>query len=114
MKVSELKPPPIERILFKRWQQRTTSPQTHGCYVIASIDEDILYIGQSVNIGDRMDDHLGDTPKNRMTSEGIAYWLYYVICESSGELNNLERGWVLQYRGREGKLPPLNKIMPPV
>lgn len=114
MKIGELNPAPAERVRFNRWRQLTASPQTHGCYVIASIDEDILYIGQSVNIGERMASHLADTRKNKMTSEGIAYWLYYAICESNGELNALERGWVLQYRNREGRLPPLNKIMPPV
>lgn len=114
MKVSELKPRPAERILFKSWQQRIAAPQQRGCYVIASVDEDILYIGQSEEISERMNDHLTNPRKRQLTSEGVAYWFYYTVCETGDDLNALERGWVLQYQGREGKKPPFNKVMPPV
>ena len=114
MKVSELNPRPVDRIRFDDWQQRIASPQEPGCYVIASFDDDILYIGQSVDIGKRMESHLTDNRKRKLTPDGVAYWLYYTIRQEGSDLNALERGWVLEYRGREGKLPPFNKIMPPV
>lgn len=114
MKVSELNPRPVDHIRFDGWQQHIASPQERGCYVIASFDDDILYIGQSVDIGKRMESHLTDDRKRKLTPDGVAYWLYYIVCPNDDDLNALERGWVLQYRGREGKLPPFNKIMPPV
>lgn len=114
MKVGELDPPPVSRIQFDGWQQRILAPREVGCYVIATFHDDILYIGQSVKIGARMKSHLEDRRKRERASGGVAYWLYYFICEDSGELNELERGWVLQHMAREsGAMPPFNKIMPP-
>lgn len=114
MKVGELDPPPAGRIQFDGWQQRVAAPPESGCYVIAAFHDDILYIGQSVKIGARMKSHLEDGRKCRRAPAGVAYWLYYLVCESADELNALERGWVLQHMAREGgKLPPFNKIMPP-
>ena len=114
MKIGELDPPPTEKMQFDGWHQRIAAPLEVGCYVIATYHEDILYIGQSVRIGDRMKSHLEDTRKRQKAPGGVAYWLYYFVCENAGELNELERGWVLQYKAREGgALPPFNKVMPP-
>ena len=107
MKVGELNPAPAERIRFNGWRQHTVSPLSPGCYVIASVDGDILYIGQSTRIGDRMKSHLIDPRKRQCTPNGVAYWLYHCVCKSEGELNALERGWVLQYKVCEGgEMPP--------
>ena len=114
MKVGELDPRPMERIQFDEWQQRIAAPPEAGCYVIATFHDDILYIGQSVRIGDRMKSHLEDNRKRRRMAGGVAYWLCYFVCESADELNELERGWVIQHMAREGgKMPPFNKVMPP-
>ena len=114
MKVSELTPAPAERIRFNGWRQRTASPLSPGCYIIASFKDDILYIGQSKRISGRMKEHLTDLCKRQCTPYGVAYWLYHFVCENKGELNALERGWVLQHKAREdGEMPPFNKVMPP-
>ena len=114
MKVGELNPAPAGRIRFNGWRQRAASPLSPGCYVIASFNDDILYIGQSARIGGRMRSHVTDSRKRQPTPIGTAYWLYYRACESGDELNALERGWVLQHKTREGgAMPPFNKIMPP-
>ena len=114
MKVSALDPPPAERIQFDGWQQRIAAPLRAGCYVIATFDDDILYIGQSVRIGDRMANHLEDNRKRRGTSNGVPYWFYYLVCDGAAELNALERGWVIQHMAQEGgAMPPFNKVMPP-
>ena len=115
MKVSELDPQPVEKIQFDGWQQRVAAPPESGCYVITTFHDDILYIGQSVRIDSRMKDHLEDNRKRQRAAGGVAYWLYYFVCESTDELNDLERGWVLQHMAREGgSKPPFNKVMPPV
>ena len=115
MKVDALDPSPVDRIQFDGWQQRIAAPMEAGCYVIATFHDDILYIGQSVRIADRMKSHLEDSRKRQRAAGGVAYWLYYSVCENADELNDLERGWVLQHMSREGgEKPPFNKIMPPV
>ena len=114
MKVGELDPPPAERIQFDGWQQRIAAPPAAGCYVIAAFNDDILYIGQSVKIGERMKSHLEDSRKRRPAAGGVAYWLCYHVCEDKAKLNALERGWVIQHMAREGgAMPPFNKVMPP-
>jgi len=113
VKICQLNPAPLRRIQFKGWQQRVSAPREPGCYVIASFIDEILYIGQSVNIANRMHDHLTDDSKRRRAVGGVGYWFYYTICDRGQDLNALERGWVLQHISHEGKYPPFNKVMPP-
>lgn len=113
MKANKLDPAPVLRIQFDGWQQRIYAPREPGCYVIASFTDEILYIGQSINIARRMQDHLVDDRKRQRAVGGVAHWLYYTICEREKNLNALERGWMLQYISHEGKYPPFNNAMPP-
>lgn len=113
MKISQLNPAPSRRIQFDGWQQRMFAPRESGCYVIASFIDEILYLGQSVNIANRMHDHLTDDRKRQRATGGVAYWFYYTICGREKDLNALERGWILQHLSHEGKYPPFNKVMPP-
>lgn len=113
MKISQLNPAPLQRIQFNGWHQRISAPREPGCYVIASFIDEVLYIGQSVNIANRIQDHLVDDCKRQRTAGGVAHWLYYTICDHEKDLNALERGWILQHLSHEGKYPPFNKVMPP-
>jgi len=113
VKTNKLNPVPLQRIQFNGWQQRIRAPREPGCYVIASFTDEILYIGQSVNIARRMRGHLTDERKRQRTVGGVAYWFYCVICEREKDLNALERGWMHQYVSHEGKYPPFNQVMPP-
>jgi len=113
VKIDKLNPVPLKRIQFDGWQQRIRAPRESGCYVIASFTDEILYIGQSIDIARRMWEHLIDERKRQRTVGGVAYWLYYTICGRERDLNALERGWMLQHESHEGKRPPFNKVMPP-
>lgn len=88
-------------------------PEESGCYVLTTYDGTILYIGQSINVCRRIEQHLDKDDKRKKTPWGVAFWAYYALCPAI-ELDALEGGWVYQYRMREkGNLPFFNKVMPP-
>lgn len=113
MLVSSLTPKTEEWVKFSLdvlWKV----PEESGCYVITNYDGVILYIGQAVNIHNRMEQHLNDGEKRGKTPWGVAFWFYYLLCPKL-ELNDLERGWVNEHRLKEkGQLPFFNKVNPPV
>jgi hypothetical protein len=52
MKIDKLIPPPKDKVQFKL-ASFTSIPKVTGCYVLTTLDKDILYIGFSDNLFDR-------------------------------------------------------------
>ena len=112
MNVTELSPRPVHRTLFKLSSFRTV-PKTAGCYILTTFDGAILYIGLSVNLNKRFQEHLDNPEKTNLTPKGKAFWFHFVGYDK-GNLNKLERTWINQYRTAHGRLPILNKADSPV
>ena len=88
-------------------------PIASGCYVLTNVDGVALYIGQSVDLSRRMEEHLGDEVKRGITPHGKAFWFYYALCSES-ELSSLEGAWVNAFKlANHGQLPYLNSVNPP-
>lgn len=112
MRVQELQPQPESRRRFA-YPELTELPATAGCYILATVDDYIVYIGQSDNIATRVAGHFNNPEKRAATSRGVAFWCYYG-CTEKLKLNAMERGWLNQYEITEGKLPHFNKQRAPV
>lgn len=112
MKVSELQPPPIKNILFQR-DRYLLVPELSGCYVLANTCDNILYIGQTVNINQRFQQHLNNPEKTRCTQEGLAWKFWFLECDSK-RLSFLENSWLQEFQRKEGCLPILNKVQAPI
>ena len=110
MNISMLRPPYSQKVKFTQYDLRKVRPES-GCYVLASYEEDILYIGQG-NLRDRMSAHLKDPKKTAHTIKGKAFWFCYLFADS-GRLNGIEGGWFQQYEDENGESPLLNIIQPP-
>ncbi len=82
-------------------------PDESGCYVLATFDEDVLYVGLATNLSRRMGQHLDSPEKVNATSLGRAVWFFWVRCD---ELNKVERTWMNMYAQHHGTFPVLNKI----
>jgi len=111
MLVSLLKPEPTGKIAFS-YDTLHTVPQDSGCYALTTHDGTILYIGQTIDICQRMEQHLDDGSKRTQTPWGVIFWLHYRLCDA-GDLNNLENGWVNEHVLKEGQMPFFNKARPP-
>lgn len=110
MKVAALCAKLSERVQF-RLSESIRVPEASGCYALANIRDDVLYIGQSVDLCRRMQNHL-DTPRmTRTTSLGLAVWFYYGLWPSA-EIDAVETQLLFQFKFVEGKLPPLNRVGP--
>lgn len=111
MLISLLNPQPEDRVRFS-YSGLRGAPRESGCYALAVFDGEILYIGQATSIRKRMERHLSEGVKTRLTRWGVAFWLYYKLFPDQ-DLNNLENGWINEYKIREGRLPFFNKVSPP-
>jgi excinuclease UvrABC nuclease subunit len=112
MKINELQPPPIKKVLFQR-EQHLLVPKISGCYVLVNTDNDILYIGQAVNFNHRFQDHLDNPEKINPTREGIA-WNFFYLEYDTKKLSYLENTWLQEFQQQEGRLPILNKVQAPI
>jgi predicted GIY-YIG superfamily endonuclease len=84
-----------------------------GCYVLATFDDDILYIGLTDSFFNRFQQHLDNPEKANTTQIGKAVWFYHFLYDINN-LPKLERTWLNQYESVHGELPILNKISSPV
>lgn len=107
----ELNPAPKCRLKFS-YAQIDWVPKASGGYSLVAFENQILYIGQAVNIRRRIEDHLGNEEKREKTPYGKIFWLSYFLC-SEMELNEIENGWANQYKLKHGELPFFNKVSPP-
>jgi hypothetical protein len=113
MKVSRLSPAPTQQTKFA-WSDHKAVPNQPGCYVLATYDNDVLYVGLATkSIRSRMGNHL-DTPKKRGGADlGVPFWFYYIE-RPANEVSPIERGWMNQSILDDGKMPPLNVVYSPV
>ena len=115
MRVSELQNPNCDSVVkFSRENLSNDSLKVSGCYALCNYEGTIMYIGQSLNLQNRMNQHLGDNEKTTTQSVGKIFWFYYSIVTNNQLLNQIEGSWVIQYKNKEGDIPILNKIMPPL
>jgi excinuclease UvrABC nuclease subunit len=112
MNISELCPLPKEKIAFKLSSFKLV-PKIEGCYVLATFNERILYIGLASNLYNRFKQHLENPEKTKPTIEGKAIWFFYTVFDHNN-LPKLERTWLNQYINKNGKRPILNKIDSPI
>jgi len=112
MKIKELIPLPKDKVRFKLSSFKFV-PKEAGCYVLATFENDILYIGKSDYLYDRFQQHLDNPEKTNPTKEGKVIWFYFTIHEANN-LPKLERTWINQFVAIHGRLPMLNKINSPI
>jgi excinuclease UvrABC nuclease subunit len=109
MIVSELVPKPSSRESFRR-NRLSHVPNVSGCYVITTFSGEILYVGLATYLRSRMEQHLNDGDKTRVTAIGKAWFFHWMI---TTELEKVERTWMQAYRVRHGVLPPMNSLFSP-
>lgn len=110
MKIGELKPSTEGQEAFRRDRHRYI-PRLSGCYVLTNVEGRILYIGQSVDLCQRFNEHLSNMVKIAPTPEGRAALFYWRL---TSDIDALERGWLNAHRVVEGRLPYLNTNDSPV
>jgi hypothetical protein len=112
MKVKDLIPLPKDKVHFKRSSFKSIPKET-GCYVLATFDNDVLYIGLSDNLFNRFQQHLDNPEKTKPTKDGKTIWFYFTIYDPKN-LPKLERTWLNQFSSIHGRRPILNKMDSPV
>jgi excinuclease UvrABC nuclease subunit len=112
MKVDELIPAPKLRVHFAL-SSHVRVPEAPGCYVLATSEDQILYVGLTGNLVERFRAHCECEEKRDLTTIGRAFFFYYMIVEPK-ELNRVERTWQNEYMAMHGDLPVLNKVLSPV
>lgn len=111
MFVSSLQPKVDYWVRFSDFDRRKIMRKS-GCYALAAFDGTILYIGQSINIHERIGVHLNDDAKKKETPDGVVRWVYYLFCQEN-LLDKVECKWTEQHIAEEGDLPFLSERMPP-
>jgi predicted GIY-YIG superfamily endonuclease len=111
MNFSTLNPQPTRCEAFKRNRERFVPPRS-GCYVLTTFSKDVLYLGLTVNLRRRMNEHLDDSEKTSETKLGRAVFFFWLELNTN-ELNKVERTWQNIHIQYEGKLPALSKVYSP-
>lgn len=112
MNVADLNPTVTGRILFKLSSFKLV-PKAAGCYALTTFEGAILYIGLSVDLSRRFQDHLSNPEKIGLTPKGKAFWFHFAPYDKAN-LNKLERTWLNQYQTAHGRRPILNKADSPL
>ena len=112
MKIDKLIPPPKDKVLFTLSSFRSV-PKDFGCYILATFENHILYIGLSENLHARFKQHLENPDKTNPTKEGKAIWFYFQTYNPKN-LEQLERTWLNQFVVIHGRRPILNKVDSPL
>ena len=110
MKVDSLKPSLPNRATF-RLSESIRVPDKSGCYALASINDDVIYIGLSVNLRQRMQQHLDNPRMTARTPLGLASWFYYGLWDAA-EIARIETELLFNFKAVEGRLPTLNRAGP--
>jgi predicted GIY-YIG superfamily endonuclease len=111
MNISTLNPLPTRCESFKRNRERFV-PSKSGCYVLTNFSKDVLYLGLTVNLRRRMNEHLDDCEKTCETELGRAV-LFFWLELNANDLNKVERTWQNIHIQHEGKLPTLSEVFSP-
>ncbi|EIM72617.1 hypothetical protein A33O_18244 [Nitratireductor aquibiodomus RA22] len=109
MKVGDLSPRPAAKEPFRRSQMRFVTEKS-GCYVLATFDEDMLYVGLAKNLRRRFGQHLDTPEKVTATANGRAVWFFWLEC---ADLEKVERTWLNSHALAHGAWPILNKVYSP-
>ncbi len=111
MKITDVFPAPDQQTAFELYSlSRMTDCK--GCYCLTNAGGDILYIGQSISIRQRLIQHFDSEKRAVLTIHGRVSRVWWRT-ELPSKLDALERGWLETVRLRDGRLPPLNKISAP-
>lgn len=87
MKLALLVPNPTTMESFRRSRERFV-PSTPGCYVLTTFERDVLYIGLTVNLRRRVNEHLDSFTKTQVTAHGRAVLVHW---SETQETNKVER-----------------------
>jgi excinuclease UvrABC nuclease subunit len=112
MKIGELIPCPVKFETFKRNRERYI-PGKPGCYVLTNFSRDVLYIGLTVSLRRRINEHLDNPEKTLETRTGRAVLFFWIEVPES-EINKIERTWLNIHIQHAGVVPILNKMYSPV
>lgn len=110
MKVTALLAPMSGRVPFRR-SELVRAPREPGCYALASIEDDVVYVGQSERLQRRMEQHLDDPRMNAQTPFGLPVWFYYMLLPDE-RLVQYETQLLVRFKAIEGHLPSLNRTGP--
>ena len=86
-------------------------PSSPGCYALSNIHEDILYIGETIDLRRRMEEHRKDPRMTQRTTMGLASWFHYMLVPA-GEVKSTEDQLLVRYKFKETSNPPLNRKGP--
>lgn len=109
MKLALLIPIPYASEAFRRSREKFV-PTKPGCYVLTTFEQDVLYIGLTVNLRRRVNEHLDSSAKTELTAQGRAVLVHWI---ETVDINKVERTWLNIYLLNEGRLPILNSIYSP-
>ena len=112
MNVSVLVPKPEKKTWF-RLSSSSSVPNVPGCYVLADAFGEILYLGLTVTLRTRFEQHLDTPEKLIVTCDGKAHHFHYLRCEPT-TLEFIERSWLEQFRNKHARLPVHNKVSSPI
>ncbi len=108
MKTTRLQPFPNRKITFTRSEFKKI-PRVAGCYVLSTVEDDVLYIGQSDDVNRRFQEHLDNSEKTHPTADGKAFWFHFLEYDVK-QIGSLEAAWIHQFETMVGRLPILNKV----
>ena len=111
MKSSCLFPRPTERVVFRAYYCHLV-PRCAGCYAITSFDDDILYIGKSIDLKRRFLEHINSSKNNTKVSICGLIWFYYYVADMKC-ISDIEKSWMKQHTEAHGQLPTLNILYAP-
>ena len=98
------------RARFARWAELDVVGAA-GCYALANVYDEVLYVGQSVDLRRRFIQHLDDRGKTGPTENGLAHWFYCFEVPAS-ELKRTEDALLSRHKFHTTQLPPLNRAGP--
>ena len=106
MKVGDLSQNIRQRVPF-RLSEQLRVPETSGCYVLTNIDDDVLYVGQTLDLNRRAGEHFTDARMTAITREGPVSWFYWRLWPT-GKIKQAETQLLVKFKYAEGRLPALN------
>ena len=99
------------KVFFSKQKEKKVAKES-GIYLLTNFSGDILYIGISVNLRRRFNEHIQSSKAFALTPKGKSFWFYYSLCHET-QHRSLERGLLSQVELNEGKLPWFNQVRAP-
>ena len=104
--VQQFNPAPGNKEVFRPDRRKFVATGS-GCYVLATFEGRVLYIGRTKNLRRRFTEHLESDRMTAVTSDGRAFFFHWL------ERNDIERGertWLNACKVADARLPVLNLI----